>query len=332
VSFASHSDIVPWWEGPLPDKTCCRIIADSIAPGGQRLTTFEAKFHRFVLAELNTHTLFSRNSESSRAVPYKTKRANMLRNPALPLLWGTEKPGMQAGPPMGPEDEQAARELWLRAMTYAVGVADELTHFTGDLEENMEEGELDAIEWTTSEALHKSVANRLLEPFCYHTVTLSSVDWDGFFNQRSEHRTDGAQKEIAVLATMIEDLYNQNTPRWLDEGGWHKPYIRPAEEAEVDLLDQLRLSTARCARTSYLTSGGLRDVALDFKLYDTLRTNRPAHASPFQHPATPASWNQAEVTIDPKDYGFDGAPHTLIVPIVGNARGWLQLRHIEIGF
>ena len=33
------------------------------------LTTIEATIHRFVLAELNTHRLFSRNSASSRAVP-----------------------------------------------------------------------------------------------------------------------------------------------------------------------------------------------------------------------------------------------------------------------
>jgi len=323
-------EIPHWSEAPLPDAPCARIIADSVAPAGQRMVTFEVKTHRFTLAEWNTHTLFSRNSESSRAVPYHIKRANMLRNPAYPLLWGTEKPGMQAGPPMSPKDEAAAREIWTEAMLDAVHHADELTHFIPDDEEG--ERDLDFWPWETEEALHKSVANRLIEPFAWHTITLTAVDFEGFFIQRSEHRTDMAQKEISVVATMMEDLYGSSTPRALSIGDWHKPYVRPEEEDEFEIKDQLRLSTARCARTSYLTHGGLREVEGDFNLYNRLSTSRPAHGSPFQHPATPAEWNEAHVEINPADYGFDGPMVSMLVPVVGNARGYLQLRHIEIGF
>ena len=41
-----------------------KVLADSQSPAGYRLTTLEATFPRFVLAEFNTHRVFSRNSAS----------------------------------------------------------------------------------------------------------------------------------------------------------------------------------------------------------------------------------------------------------------------------
>lgn len=48
-----------------------KIIADSEFDG-VRLVTFEVEFHRFILPEINTHRVFSRNYQSSRAVPVKS--------------------------------------------------------------------------------------------------------------------------------------------------------------------------------------------------------------------------------------------------------------------
>lgn len=39
-----------------------KIIADSIDPRGNRLTTFVVTFPRIILAEFNTHRMFSRNT------------------------------------------------------------------------------------------------------------------------------------------------------------------------------------------------------------------------------------------------------------------------------
>ena len=55
------------WSEPMPFDA--KVLADSISPAGHRLTTLEATFPRFVLAEFNTHRVFSRNSASSRAIP-----------------------------------------------------------------------------------------------------------------------------------------------------------------------------------------------------------------------------------------------------------------------
>jgi radical SAM superfamily enzyme with C-terminal helix-hairpin-helix motif len=46
-----------------------KIVADSLAPCGARLTTFVVTYPRFILAEVNTHRALSRNSASSRAIP-----------------------------------------------------------------------------------------------------------------------------------------------------------------------------------------------------------------------------------------------------------------------
>lgn len=46
------------------------IIADSINQYGNRITSFVITFPRIVLAEFNTHRALSRNSASSRAIPF----------------------------------------------------------------------------------------------------------------------------------------------------------------------------------------------------------------------------------------------------------------------
>jgi hypothetical protein len=231
---------------------------------------------------------------------------------------------MQGGALLSEADVLEATGLWDRAMHWVVGITDELTHYVND------EGDEDL--WSTSEPLHKSLANRLLEPWMFHTATVTAVDWDGFFHQRSLHHSAEAQPEIAAMATRVEDLYLESDPTPIGGGEWHIPYIRDSEREEFELTDLLKLGVARCARTSYLTHGGLRDVGLDFNLYERLRTSVPAHASPFQHVATPAAWNEASISIDPAVYGLPGSIKNYKVPVLGNARGYIQLRHIEMGF
>jgi len=48
-----------------------KVIADSVCPKGVRMTTMEIEYPRFILAELNTHRMLSKNSASSRAIPVK---------------------------------------------------------------------------------------------------------------------------------------------------------------------------------------------------------------------------------------------------------------------
>ena len=62
-----------------------KIIADSVAPSGKRLTTMLLRYPRFIHAELMTHRTFSRNASSSRAIPVKKIIADIMADPAMPM-------------------------------------------------------------------------------------------------------------------------------------------------------------------------------------------------------------------------------------------------------
>lgn len=316
-------EIPNWWEGQLPSEPCARIIRDSITANGHRMTTFEARFHRFTLAEWNTHTLFSRNSASSRAIPLRSKTradGSNPRNgtidrledvgPAYPIRWPKEQPGMQ-GADEEVDDILEAKTRWQDAMADAIWAAEKLAEL----------------------GLHKSLCNRLIEPYSYHVATITAVDWEGFFAQRSWKHTKAVQPEFGVVATMMEEAMDASTPELVAHGKFHLPWIRPEEEESGDFtqFELAQISSARSARVSYMTHDGLRDIDADFDLYNKLLNGEPPHASPFQHPATPDASNEFEYIIDPKKYGIDLPVQTMKVPIVGNSRGYMQLRHIILG-
>ena len=79
-----------------------------------------------------------------------------------------------------------------------------------------------------------------------------------------------------------------------------------------------KISVARCARVSYLTHDGSRNIDKDLDLYDRLVTAQPPHWSPLEHVAKPDPTNKNFVT--------DGT-NTFAVPALGNFVGWRQMRH-----
>ena len=259
-------------------KTSAKVIADSISPDGKRLTSLQVESHRFVLAEFNTHRAFSRNSASSRAIPYRKMRSKALEQTAFPVVWPAEQKGMQGGEELDNQIQQQAREIWELGMMSAVNKADQL-HSLG---------------------VHKSVINRLLEPFIPHTLLITATEWQGFFDQRCH---PDAQPEIRVAAEAMQKAIQESEPAELDYTEWHMPYITPQDWFEVDnrfdpeFVDWFNLdgpigvlkaiSAARSARVSYLTQENTRDIMEDVKLFFRLRDHVPAHASPFEHVATP---------------------------------------------
>lgn len=241
----------------------CRIEADSINPVGDRLTTFVVTYPRMVHAELMTHRVFSRNSSSSRAIPSEKLIEQVLYDPAGPVWWGKNQSGMQAREELVGEDLQRARLKWLAARDEAVSSC-QLLHRVG---------------------LHKQIANRLLEPWMWITVVISATEYENFFAQRCH---PDAQPEIRHVADMMRALYRENRPAELAAGEWHLPFVRfedivlsPTERRSMDEL--IKLSTARCARVSYLTHDGVRDPSADLGLHDRLVGS--GHWSPFEHPA-----------------------------------------------
>lgn len=292
-------------------STYAKVITDSISPEGKRLTTIEAEVHRYILAEINTHRAFSRNSASSRAIPVTKMIKRLREEPALPPEYVSEQRGMQAG---GPLDEQN------------VDLIDATLH--AHLEECIEVAEALA-----DIGLHKGNANRYLEPFMWHKVVISSTDWKNFLAQRASSASQMAIREFRDFADAIERALDESTPIQLERAYWHAPYIdvetmgwafarHHDEDYEGPVEDLKRISAARCARVSYLTQDGVRDPMKDLELYDRLVSAIPMHASPLEHVATPcdcAEWVAKH---------HDGSRTMIVRPNHrGNFRGWDQLRH-----
>jgi thymidylate synthase ThyX len=242
-----------------------KVLADSIACD-VRLTTLEVTMPRFILAEFNTHRMFSRNSASSRAIPVEKRIAQIRDNPFVPEAFAANKRGMQAGEALGAEDQQRAEYQWMQACDWAVLAAERLAQI----------------------GVHKQWANRLLEPFAWHTVIVTATEWDNFFALRiSEH----AQPEIRTVAELMRAAMEASTPVSKDHGEWHLPLVYAEDDSAFSDLDAeahpridiVKVSVARCARVSYLTHDGKRDVDADLRLHDQLLSN--GHMSPFEHAA-----------------------------------------------
>jgi thymidylate synthase ThyX len=276
--------------------TFARVIADSVSPTGQRLVTVEVNMHRFVLAELNTHRVFSRNSASSRAIPLSVTLRKVIDAPAWPLVWPSEKPGMQGGTALEGQDLDDAHQLWVDAHAA-------ITQLVSDYIEAHPDA---------SRRLHKSVVNRLLEPFFWHRVIITATDWSNFFELRCSPL---AQPEIQAVAYAIRDAMEASEPTEVDYGGWHQPYVRDEDREELARMGlppeaANQVAVARCTRVSYLTHDRRRDLSKDLELYEKLIEAHPPHASPLEHVARPVRSDQQPP---------------------GNLRGWAQLRHIILG-
>lgn len=72
-----------------------KVIAASARQGCPPIVTMELRYPRFIHAEFMTHRVFSRNASSSRAVPVKKMIQDVIDDPAMPVRWGANQPGMQ---------------------------------------------------------------------------------------------------------------------------------------------------------------------------------------------------------------------------------------------
>lgn len=302
-------------------KINAKIIADSVDPRGHRLVSYLITFPRYILAELNTHRMLSKNSASSRAIPFEKLLKSVEENPFIPVAWMKDHKGMQGSEYYIEEEIKKCGiiEHWLGARDFAIDRAKALSEI----------------------GVTKQLCNRILEPFMWHTVLISGTEFENFFALRCpqyEVRTKDRVKiyrsrkdllkdwnynltdlewrklnkgmadiHMMDLAEAIWDAYNESTPKQLREGDWHIPFgddidytsedwsnvaTKHIEECEVKCIDSgdwqttaVKIATARCARTSYTVVGEEKKQSLeaDIKLHDKFLGQRPLHASPFEH-------------------------------------------------
>lgn len=245
-----------------------KVIEDSVSPHDIRLTTLQLRFHRFILPEFNTHRVFSRNASSSRAIPVAKMIEQVRNDPAMPIHWGLNQPGMQA------KSEQADWATCVSNWRFAANVA------------------ADRAEALNALGLHKQIVNRVLEPFLHISVVVSATEWENFFELRDH---PDAQPEIRELAIQMKRAIQASDPAYRSYNenvvkNWHLPYVT-AEEREAPGVNPwflAEISAARCARVSYLTHDGHRpNVEKDRELFERLVGSRPLHASPTEHQGFP---------------------------------------------
>jgi thymidylate synthase ThyX len=241
-----------------------RVLLDSASPSGVRLVTMEVRYPRFIHSEVMTHRIMSRNAQSSRALPIKKMIAAVREEPAMPIFWGRNQPGMSARQEIDDAARSVADAEWRKALHNALATAERLSESDVDL--------------------HKQLVNRILEPFAWITVIITATEWSNFFTQRCH---PDAQPEIKRLADLMLAAFRDSVPHPVELGQWHLPLIQE-DERPLDVELRKRLSVARCARVSYLTHEGGRDHAKDLELFERLLGGGAnGHWSPFEHVATP---------------------------------------------
>lgn len=295
-----------------------KIIADSQFDE-RRLTTFQLRIHRFMLAELTRHRVLSFSVASNRAVPATKLIEQVKTDPALPIHWGKNQPGMSA-------DEEHD------------GLVQDTSHYPA-LDVHKESFWCDRALFTAKRAknlwdagYHKQIVNRLLEPFQWCDVIVSGTEWENFFSLRLD---SAAQPEIRRVAQEMKRSLENSAPRRLELGDWHLPYADTEADMEHDLETRRLCSAARVARVSYLNHDQSNpDVEKDMNLAKRLMNDW--HWSPFEAQGTPMRitsgyktglWSLKEVLEAP---GYTHVDCNLDV-WSGNFRGFLQHRKLIDG-
>lgn len=272
-------------------------LPDELGLDPARLTTISARFPRTVLAEVNTHRVFSRNSASSRARSVKATIGDVMSNPYIPLFTANQK-GM-GGQYVTADVRERATTAWLEARDSAV--VRELHMLLGGL---MPDGPVSEIAARYEElidlyydkvynaenpdpvalSIHKQNANRLIEPFVWHEAIITSSYWDNFLDLRNH---DEAQPEIHAMAKLVDAALRASAPEktWL-----HLPFIAPEDKPEFSSLmtfdgirDVLMRSATECAQISYRDKSRAVKANATTALGERLFTSK--HFSPFEHVA-----------------------------------------------
>ena len=343
-----------------------KIIADSVNSFGDRLTSLILTYPRIIHSELMTHRMFSRNSASSRAIPFKKMVEMVEEDPFIPVAWQKDHKGMQGTEYITDElSIKGCEAEWLEARNKVVEQAKRLSYYY----------------------VTKQLCNRLLEPFMWHTVLVTATEYTNFYELRCPkiyHAATGlyyksvkdwnnvdkdiqytglsclhpdnqsqADIHIQVIAEMMWDAYNESTPKKLEAGEWHIPfkdkfnftpdrgyysgntYINGIPIDNKELRDKLKVATARCARISYETLGDNPkiDYEADIKLHDKL-IGPPFHASPFEHCAKAMddeeyyTFRNGHLSINNKGVLYDDKTDKNTFGWCNNFKGFIQYRYL----
>lgn len=296
-----------------------KIIAWSrSAVTGKDIITWELIYPRFIHSEVMTHRVLSRNAASSRAIPIQKVIDLVRENPAMPIHWGKNQPGMQSKEELEHPNIEYVKQDWL-------DVAEKACYISEDM---------------MTMGLHKQVANRILEPFQWMKVVVTGTEWENFYWLR--HHED-AQPEFKYLCElMLEEKEKFSGVADLQPGEWHTPYYGAGywiEGLDDSLEDALAISMSCCAQVSYRTLDDSLEKAK--RVVERLnldgKDGNPVHSSPSEHQATPmkeivdrGEYDKMVNVSNYSDTWEEGitAYHKELGFMSGNLAGWIQYRQL----
>ncbi len=188
-----------------------KVVADSINQYGSRITSIVVTLPRIILAEANTHRMLSRNSASSRAIPFKKMVRSVKENPFIPMAWQKDHSGMQGSVYLS-KTERFGLSDFVGSLISTLNGLDSASKEFESLKKEVDE-KVEMIETMLSPYKYESktldewwlfardkaveaacimyvfrvtkqLANRLLEPFMWHTVIITATEWENFFYLR----------------------------------------------------------------------------------------------------------------------------------------------------
>lgn len=307
-----------------------KIILDSVsAVTGSRLTTMEITYPRFILAEFNTHRMFSRNSASSRAIPFVKMQGNLT---AVPVRFGQANKGMQD------KGENFDAKIVIEEWNYVLDKKVEKMYSQTEIWNNSLE---DAKRWSQAfynAGYHKQVYNRLTEPFQMMKTVVSATEWSNFFWLRDD---EAADPSIAELARCMKQAYEQSEPQVLQAGQWHLPYVEtqtatngekiyiiefPEDAGDpvcVSLEDAIKVSCARACAVSFRKTD--YDLNKSKEVFERLVGDERKHSSAMEHAACAMS---SDVSFETEGVT---SLHKTLGWMSGNLSGFIQYRQLING-
>lgn len=297
------------------------VLASKNSVTGDILYTFKQVFPRIILAEVNTHTIASKNTASSRAIPTMKMLKMVWNDPFIPTSIGKYQSGMQAGKEITGLRRSLIEGLWRYGRLPALAAA-----------------------WMAYKlGAPKQFSNRLVEPWTWTEQIWTATDVENELLLRNHwmaepHYEKLAQEKAEVIAA-IKDHFEQKadwetrSAPWLlrkiqtlDPGQWHLPFVNLGDlyhdledlihnkqiafvDAGVSVLDPKTservviaglftymdvakaVSAARCAWVSYFMPGDgskkMNNVITALFTFKNLAAGQIRHLSPLQHIATP---------------------------------------------
>lgn len=270
------------------------VLKHSVNENGVDVVTFLLTAPKFLDAEFEKHRMISSNSSSDRAVPFEKM---CTKDIFIPTDLRLNQKGMQGFEKLPPLETAAFQGMVKDLFAHTKEVLSEFS------------------------VVHNQHLNRYLLGFSYQTkvATMNGSYLAYFLELRDSIHADPAMQQLAEAMRVAYANSDPVLRTKKSEVPLHLPFVDDNTVSEIGLVNAIKVSAARCARTSYANHGtGKVSVEADLDLCSFLKAQK--HLTPFEHQLKPMGnmqWALGVTHIDRAGLRWSG-----------NIHGWIQYRHL----